>query len=144
MASKSTHLTAAALSTLAGLHVAWGRGSSFPFATRGELADAVVGAYEVPGPGACYVVASALAAAAAVLENVPPLPARPRRLGLRATAGIIGLRGVVGLAGRTALVSPGSSSPRFVRLDQRVYSPLCLGLAAGTWHASRQWPPSGK
>ncbi len=39
-------------------------------------------------------------------------------------------RGALGLAGRTDIVSPGSVSERFRRLDRRCYSPLCLALAA--------------
>ena len=39
-------------------------------------------------------------------------------------------RGALGLAGRTDVLSPGSVSDNFRRLDRRVYSPLCLTLAA--------------
>jgi hypothetical protein len=34
------------------------------------------------------------------------------------------------MAGRTDLLAPGSSSERFRSLDRRVYSPICLTLAA--------------
>ena len=43
---------------------------------------------------------------------------------------VLTTRGALGLAGRTDIVSPGSSSERFRQLDRQVYSPLCLTLAA--------------
>jgi hypothetical protein len=89
------------------------------------------------GAGACFAVAAALAAGAALVLDTPPVPGILRRPGLLGLAGILGLRGVVGLAGRTASVSPGSDAPRFVRLDRRVYSPVCLGLSAGSLAAWR-------
>jgi hypothetical protein len=48
------------------------------------------------------------------------------------------VRAVAGWLGRTDLISPGSDSVRFRRLDRRVYSPLCAALAAGSFHATRQ------
>ena len=47
-------------------------------------------------------------------------------------AGVFGTRAAVGWAGKTDLVSPGSNSARFRRLDKRLYSPLCAALAAGS------------
>jgi hypothetical protein len=41
------------------------------------------------------------------------------------------------MAGRTDLVSPGSISPRFRRLDRRYYSPLCLALAMAAGSSAR-------
>jgi hypothetical protein len=29
------------------------------------------------------------------------------------------------------VLAPGSNSERFVRLDRRIYAPLCLGLSVG-------------
>ena len=43
---------------------------------------------------------------------------------------VLCLRGSLGLGGRTDILSPGSASQRFRRLDRTIYSPLCLGLAA--------------
>ncbi|MGH3396522.1 MAG: hypothetical protein ACRDPO_17710 [Streptosporangiaceae bacterium] len=96
----------AGLLTAAGLHAAWSAGLAWPFRDRAALADAVVGAAEVPGPAACLAVSGGL-----------------------------------GLAGQTRLVSPVSVSARFMRLDRRVYSPLCLtlaGLAALSARPSRR------
>ena len=127
----SPRLTSAALASIAGVHVAWGLGSPFPFATRAELADAVIGSGAVPPPGACYAVATALFAASALVADVRIGPRRVRRLGRQVVGGVLTVRGIAGLAGRTDVLSPGSASPRFRRLDRRVFSPLCLALALG-------------
>jgi len=119
------------LAAIGGLHVAWGRGSSFPFAGTSELSDAVIGSAAVPSAGACYAVATALFAASALVADAPVAPRRVRRLGRWVVGGVLGVRGAAGLLGRTDVLSPGSASPRFRSLDRRYYSPLCLALAAG-------------
>ena len=63
---------------------------------------------------------------------LPVTPGALRRTGLLAMAGVFGTRAAVGWAGKTDLVSPGSNSARFRRLDKRLYSPLCAALAAGS------------
>jgi hypothetical protein len=124
-------LTVGALIALAALHVAWGRGLAFPFRDRRELADAVIGRGEAPGPTACHAVATALIAGAVLVGNRPALPTGLRRTGLLVMSAVFAVRGTAGLIGRTDLLSPGSASMRFRRLDRRVYSPMCLALAAG-------------
>jgi hypothetical protein len=119
------------LVALAGLHVAWGLGSSFPFQNRDDLADSVVGTDAMPSTMACVAVASLLAGAAALVARFIPLPSRVRASALRAVTAVLATRGIAGAVGRTATLSPGSDSPAFVRLDKRLYSPLCLWLAAG-------------
>jgi len=110
--SKSTgRITATVLVAIAGLHVAWGMGSSYPFQSRDELADSVVGTSEVPSPMACMAVAGLLVLAAALVAGFPPLPKRVRAIALRVVTAV--------------------DSPTFARLDKRLYSPLCLWLAAG-------------
>ncbi len=131
------YLTAAALAGLAGLHVAWGRGSTVPFATAHGLADAVVGRRVVPSAVACNAVAIALLAASALVLDVPVGPAPLRRIGRVGVATVLTSRGIIGLAGRTDLLSPGSASPRFRRLDRRYCGPLCLALAAGAMTSVR-------
>ena len=121
-----------ALAGIAGLHVAWGLGSSFPFSRRSDLADAVVGTREVPSPAACYAVAVAVVGASALTADLPVAPRPVRRLGRTGVAVVLGARGAIGLAGRTDLVAPGSSSPRFRRLDRRYFAPLCLLPPAAT------------
>jgi len=123
--------TATTLAGIGGVHFAWGLGSSFPFKTRDELADAVIGSATVPPPAACYAVAGALAVASKFVVGVPLGPVGFRRVAITTVAAALGARGALGLSGLTNLVSPGSESERFRRLDRRYYSPLCLVLAAG-------------
>ena len=122
---------------LAGLHVAWAFGSAFPFRDRRVLADAVVGTEDFPSPAACFSVAGALAAGAALASERLPLARPLRRLGLRSMAVILGVRGILGLLGRTELVSPGSNSTTFLRLDRRIYAPLCVLLSGCSYLLSR-------
>ncbi|HEY3673117.1 MAG TPA: DUF3995 domain-containing protein [Acidimicrobiia bacterium] len=129
--------TATTLFVLAGLHVAWGRGSTFPFADRDGLNDTVVGRASTPPPSACLAVAGALTMAGALVADVAPLPRPIQRLGVTGVAVVLASRAALGFAGRTDAVSPGSASVRFRRLDRRVYSPLCLALAAGALSARR-------
>ena len=136
----ATRLTSRALALLALVHVAWGCGSSLPFRTRRDLADAVVGSSSVPPPVACFAVAGALATGAVLVTDGAPLPESLRRVGVLGMAGILGVRGALGLAGKTALVSAGSDSDRFVRLDRRLYGPLCLGLSMGSLAALARTP----
>ena len=130
--SVSTGVAAIGLGAIAGLHVAWAAGSSWPLGDRSELADAVVGRAggEVPPPSACLAVAGALTLASGLIGGRPAVDPRLRRGGVRAVVAVLCLRGSLGLGGRTDILSPGSASPRFRRLDRRIYSPLCLGLAA--------------
>ena len=130
--------TAATLLGLAGLHVAWGTGSSFPLPDRDALADAVVGRRSVPSPAACFAVAAALTVAAALVADVPGLPRGVQRLGVTGVAAVLTTRAALGFAGRTDAVSPGSASTRFRRLDRRVYSPLCAALAGGAIVSARR------
>jgi hypothetical protein len=124
-------LTATVLVAIAALHVAWGLGSSFPFQSREDLADSVVGTDEVPSSVACLAVAALLVLAATLVVGVLPLPKRLRTIALRVLIAVLTTRGVAGALGRTSTLSPGSDSPTFLRLDKRLYSPICLWLAAG-------------
>jgi hypothetical protein len=134
--TRRTRLTAGTLFGVAALHAAWGAGKSFPFRDRQQLADAVVGTAAVPPAPACYAVAGALTAAAALVQGFPAGHPTLRRVGLLGVAVALGGRGVLGLTGRTDLVSPASNSARFRRLDRNLYSPLCLALARGAWSAA--------
>ena len=134
----STRVAAVTLAGLAGLHAAWGLGASWPLADRDALADAVVGRRTVPGPGACGLVAGALGAAAGLVAGRPQRLPRLRRAGATGVVAVLAGRGLLGLAGRTDVVSAGSSSPRFRALDRRLYSPLCLVLAALAVPATRR------
>jgi hypothetical protein len=128
-----------ALLALSALHAAWGAGSAWPFGDRAALADAVIGASDVPGPAACFAVSGALATASALIAGLPAGKPRLRRIGAGGVVAVLAVRGGLGLTGRTRLVSPSSSqSGRFARLDRRVYSPLCLALAGLS--ALSVWP----
>jgi len=81
---------------------------------------------------ACFAVAGALATGTALVANVIPMPPPIRRLSLLGMAAVFGVRGALGFSGKTALVSPGSDSEKFVRLDRRIYAPICLGLSVGS------------
>jgi hypothetical protein len=122
--------SAVAFLGLAALHVAWGAGSSWPLADRAALADAVVGRDEVPGPGACMTVASALSVAAGLVGRRPRRWTRLHLAGVTGVVTVLAGRGLLGLTGRTDIVSPGSTSERFRRSDRRYYAPLALALAA--------------
>ena len=126
----ATTAASAALVGLAGLHAAWGLGSTWPLPDRAALADAAVGTADVPPPAACFAVAAALGLAAALVDGRPRRRPLLRRVGAGGVVAVLASRGVVGLVGSTGLVSPGSSSPRYRRLNRRYYSPLCLSLAA--------------
>ena len=130
--------TAAVLAVLAGLHVAWGTGSSFPAADADDLADAVAGASVTPSPAVCFAVAGALGSAAALVAGVPSPDSRIRRAGVATVAGVFAARALLGFSGRTDLVAPGgTTSARFRDLDRTRYSPLCALIAAGALLARR-------
>jgi Protein of unknown function (DUF3995) len=128
---QTRRVTAGTLAAIAGLHVIWSRGSSFPFRSRDELADSVVGSDVVPSAAACNAVAVALFIASALVADVPVGPRRVRAVGRAGVATVLAARGLAGLTGRTDALSPGSNSSTFRRLDRRYYSPLCLALAYG-------------
>jgi len=123
--------TTATLLGIAGLHVSWGRGSTFPFADRRALNDRVIGRDATPSPTACYGVAGLLIAAGALVAGLPSQRSLLRRTGVGTVAAVLATRAALGFAGRTDLVSPGSVSPTFRRMDRTVLSPLCLALALG-------------
>jgi len=122
---------------IAGLHVAWGIGSSYPFTNRDRLADAVVGADEVPPPVACFAVAAALLVGAAAMSDRAALPPRLRMAALRVMVVVLGVRGALGLLGATKLVSPANTSPTFRQRDRTMYSPLILALAFAAFLTTR-------
>ena len=115
---------------LAGLHVIWAAGASWPLPDTASLSDAVIGHDKFPSSTACLTVAGALAIGSAFVAGLPAHPDWLQRIGATGVAGVLATRGVLGVAGMTRLISQGSSSLRFRQLDRRLYSPLCLTLAA--------------
>ena len=128
-------LTAGTLGAAAALHVAWGLKVQIPGVDGAAMAEAVAGVGDPPGPLACFAVAGALASAAALVEGLPVIPPVLVRAGRVGVALGLGGRGLLGLTGHTDLVAPGEISDRFRRWDRRVYTPLCLALAAGSARA---------
>jgi Protein of unknown function (DUF3995) len=116
---------------IGGLHVMWGRGSTFPFASRDQLNDTVVGSSATPSTAACFGVAGLLTAAGALVAGFPRRRSWLRRAGVGTVTAVLGTRAALGFSGKTNLVSPGSDSSAFRRIDRRVLSPLCLALAIG-------------
>jgi Protein of unknown function (DUF3995) len=122
------------LAAIAALHVAWGLGLRWPGSDETTLVGLVVGYRRdhMPSAQQCFVAALAIFAAAAVvallggLVRLPIAPGLVTLSGLGATAVFLG-RGVAGYlpAWRTHF-------PRepFATLDRRIYSPLCLCIAA--------------
>lgn len=133
LATGSTLLGASAI------HVAWGRGSTFPYGSAAELTDNVVGSSRPPTPTACYSVAFALAMAAALVTTPR---GRLHRGALGAMSGVFASRAAFGFAGRTDLLVPGSNSNAFRRLDRMVFSPLCALLAIGIASSRRGANPT--
>jgi len=131
-ATLGTRTAAAGLLAIGGLHVIWATGSSWPMRDRRLLTDTVVGSEgdDPPPPAACLAVAGLLGAAAALVDGHPRRLPALSRTGAAGVVSVLATRGALGLAGRTDLISPGSVSDRFRRLDRRIYSPLCLTLAA--------------
>jgi hypothetical protein len=128
----STRTASAGLAAIGALHVVWATGSSWPMRDRRLLTDAVVGSEgdQPPPAAACLAVAGLLGTAAALVDGRPRAVPVISRIGAAGVVGVLATRGALGLAGRTDVVSPGSVSEHFRRLDRRFYSPLCLGLAA--------------
>jgi Protein of unknown function (DUF3995) len=128
----ATRGASASLLAIAGLHVNWARGSSWPLGDREALADEVAGraGADPPSAVACLAVAGLLGAAAAFVDGRPRCAPRVSRIGAAGVVATLAARGGLGMAGRTDLLARGSISERFRARDRRVYSPLCLALAA--------------
>lgn len=126
---------AVTLLAIAGLHAAWAAGRTWPYADGATLSRHVLGIPESPGiPSAAATVAVtaalALTGAAAVARtsNGPRLRGAARLITMPAAA-VLAIRGLGGFA--QSLLAPGAATAEFTRNDLRIYSPLCLALAAG-------------
>lgn len=119
------------------IHAVWATGSTFPFRTRFALNDTVVGRQVTPGPTECLAVAVLLVSAAGAVARADRRRGPWSRTAAAGVAAVLAIRATLGFSGRTAMVVPGSESPRFKRMDRRVYSPICALLAAGAATAAR-------
>ncbi len=136
----TTSVASTGFFALAGLHVVWATGSSWPLSGEGELLDEVVGrpGGTAPSPAACLAVAGALTTAAALVSGRPRRRPWLSRIGSAGVVAAFATRGAFGLAGRTDLLVKGSSSERFRARDRRLYGPICLTLAALSLPAIRR------
>lgn len=125
-------LTAGVLVLVGLLHVVW-IFTPWPLRTREEFARRVVDVApeRLPSPGLTLAVAVLLGVAAYLVvgrADLVPVPG-PSWLTVVGTAGVAAvllLRGVGGF------VISSRRSTEFARLDLRIYSPLCVALAAGS------------
>ena len=135
----SPRTTSLVLAALAGVHVYWAAGGVWPAADRETLAEIVIGpGARYPPDLATHGVAAVLAVGSLVVTGAAHKWRRPVSpevyvAAAHVGAGILAVRGVAGLA--TSLVA-GLDVP-YRRRDVALYSPLCLLLAAGIWHAAR-------
>jgi hypothetical protein len=127
--------TALTLFAVGVIHTAWAAGSTWPYDDAETLTRSVLGVAEAkdfPPTGMTLAVTGALtvagAAALARTSSQDKVRQAARLLTLPAAA-VLALRGVGGFA--QSLLAPQASTPEFRRNDLRLYSPLCLGLAAG-------------
>ena len=133
MATALALVTSSVMLLIAALHVYWGHGGNWPGTDRQDLLDKVVGRGEAfPPLLACYAVAGALLFAGATpllsvgLLSVPGLPPELYLSWLQYfIAAVFLLRG----AGGYLPVFERKATPAFVRLNRRIYDPLCLFLA---------------
>jgi hypothetical protein len=116
-----------ALIGVAGFHVLWGLGSAWPAADRCRLADSVAGTEEMPSARACFAVAGALGAAAALVAGAGE-QYRLLRVARAGVGAVLVNRGVIGVTGWTELLVPWTPSRHFQDLDRRFYGPFCLAL----------------
>jgi hypothetical protein len=72
-----------------------------------------------------------LAAASALVAGLPTRSSWIRRGGVCTVATALGGRAALGFAGKTDVVSPGSTSAHFRRIDRRYYSPPLFDADAG-------------
>ncbi|MDX8048596.1 DUF3995 domain-containing protein [Lentzea sp. BCCO 10_0798] len=123
-------VTATVLTLVGALHVVW-MFSPWPLRTPEEFASRVVGVpvEKLPTGPATGAVAVLLALAAYLVAGragVVPVPG-PSWLAVVGTACVAA---VFLLRGAGGLVVSSRQDTEFARLDQRIYSPLCLVLAA--------------
>lgn len=121
-------LLAAALLSLALLHILWGIGFWFPIREERALVRAAVGfkgVTRMPGPIPCSLVAVALIWAAAMPFVAPGWF---RDLGLWVAFAVFLIRGLLAFGRGWRRIAP---QEPFATYDRRYYGPLCLLISAG-------------
>lgn len=134
------------LTAISTLHCVWATGSSWPLPDRQALSEQVAGKSNQPPPSraACMAVAGLLAVAASLVDGHPRRTPWLSRVGSAGVVLVLGVRGSLGMAGRTDLLSPGSTSRAFRSRDRRIYSPTCLILATLASPAMRPTSTNGR
>lgn len=124
------------LVAIAGLHVGWATGASFPARDRDELVRLVVGARvgePMPGRFATWIVAIGLLGMAAWTAALrgwidAPIPDAWLGAGALAIVAIFTLRGIGGFF--EVVLRPSIRGTPYMIWSRRLYSPIALGLAA--------------
>ena len=122
--------TTTGLIVAAGLHVAWGLGSNFPYKSSAEFVDKIVGTKRRPSRRDCFAVAVTLGLAGAVTA-VPARTTLHRRV-LDVLAAVFAIRATLGFTDGTQLLGLSGVSPAFRTRDHYIYAPICAALAIGT------------
>jgi hypothetical protein len=123
------------LIAIAGLHIGWAMGSSFPARDRDALVQHVVGApigQPMPGRIATWIVAIGLVAIAACTAALRgwidlPLPDAWLDVGALVMVAIFALRGIGGFF--EVVLRPSIKGTPYMHWSRRLYSPIALGLA---------------
>ena len=110
---------------IAGVHVAWGRGSAFPFATVEEMHDAVIGRPVSPSPASCYAIAGLLTVAAATcfFHGFPQYRCLAEALRSRRLVEPAPASSMTGALKHTAIRSPASMMTRACQAGLRHSTP---------------------
>lgn len=120
-------LGAGGLLAIAVVHTNWARGAAWPAPDRRQLAEAIIGWEEMPGAVPCLAVVALLGVGAGLVAGFPHHSPTLQRLGAAGVTATLATRGVLGF---TSVMDAGRISPTFARWNRRLYSPLCLALAA--------------
>lgn len=138
MAALLGTLLAVILTSLAFLHLIWAAGATFPFANQQALARSVVGRRgitQLPSRSSVALLAVLLllaAVAAYLMGNHPADLPRAAKLMLAPAGLFIGgiflLRSIVGVLPAFERAAP---EQPYLKLNRRLYSPLCALIGAG-------------
>ncbi|MEZ5377935.1 MAG: DUF3995 domain-containing protein [Acidimicrobiales bacterium] len=134
------------LAAAGAIHALWATGSSWPAASRNELADLVVGVRPFPSAPMTLGVVGLIAVGAGLvglearrLDHEHTAPSTPlgrlRRIAAIGVPAVLALRGVGGLV--VSSFGLGEATEEFRHWDLRLYSPLCVVLAGLAWLAVR-------
>ena len=121
--------TTTGLIVAAGLHVAWGLGSNFPYKSSAEFVDKIVGTKRRPSRRDCFAVAVALSLAG-VFTAVPARTTLHQRM-LDVLTAAFAIRATLGFTDGTQLFGLGGITPAFRTRDHYIYAPICAALAIG-------------